>query len=325
MYDILSEYSDIIERYSVDECFLDFTASVGSFGDPVNIAYEIKDRIKEELGFTVNIGVSVNKILAKMGSEMKKPDRVHTLYPEEISEKMWPLDVRELFFCGRATERKLKNIGVKTIGQIAATDLKLLQAVLKPVHGKLIYEYANGIDETPVRLNNTIVQKGVGNSTTIAYDVTNTDEAYQVILALSERIGYRLRKLRASAQVVSVTIRNNELFFYRHQMRTEHPIDTTTEIYEYAQRIFIEMWHGDPIRHIGINLAGLTPDAFRQITFFDREDEEKLKIMDKTIDGIRNRYGDEAITRGVFTNTDVPFMQGGVNDGNYLMMGGYSL
>jgi DNA polymerase-4 len=325
MYDILSEYSDVIERYSVDECWLDYTASRRRFGDPVETAYAIKERIKSELGFTVNVGVSVNKLLAKMGSELQKPDRVHTLFEHEIEEKMWPLDVSELFFVGRATTRKLKNVGINTIGQIAKTDPLLLKALLKPAHGKLVYDYARGVDDSEVRPNNLIVQKGVGNSTTIAFDVDNRTEACQVLLALSERVGYRLRKMRAYGQVISVTIRNSELFFYRRQTKLHHLIGTTTEIYENACKVFDALWRGDLIRGLGVHLTDLYAENNRQLTMLDRDDEEKLRKIDRTVDKIRNAYGDGAIMRGVYANGELAPIQGGVNNGDYLLMGGYSL
>jgi len=326
MHRILSEYSDRIERYSVDESWMDFTGSEALCGDPVDVAYEIKDRIRKELGFTVNVGVSVNKLLAKMGSELKKPDKVHTLWPHEIEEKMWPLPCGELFFVGRATKRKLLSMNLKTIGDVAKADPALLRAALKPVHGTLVHNYANGVDESPVDPGSSLVQKGVGNATTIPYDVTTEKEAREILLAICERVGTRLRKLSARAMVCSVTIRNSDLFWYRHQQKLSHPIAATSEIYETSCVLFRAMWRGEPVRQLGVHLAELAEaGAPRQVTLFDRADEAKLKALDRTVDRIRGRYGDRAVTRGVFTNTDAAPILGGVNDGDYLMMGGYSL
>src|SRR5665648_348996 len=176
----------IRDRYSVDECFLDYTESVSKFGDPVDVAYRIKDRMKKELGFTVNIGVSSNKLLAKMASELKKPDRVHTLWPEEIQEKMWPLPVGELFMVGRATAQKLTQININTIGDLAMSDPNHMKSLLKS-QGQLVWNYANGIDTSVVMPNNEIAQKGIGNSTTTACDLTEKQEVYKIILALTER------------------------------------------------------------------------------------------------------------------------------------------
>ncbi|MDR1778179.1 MAG: DNA polymerase IV [Clostridiales Family XIII bacterium] len=326
MHRILSEYSDRIERYSVDESWLDFTDSVRLCGDPTDVAHEIKDRIKDELGFTVNIGVSVNKLLAKMGSELQKPDRVHTLWPHEIEEKLWPLPVGELFFVGRATKRKLTAMNIRTIGELAHTDPALLRVVLKPVHGTLVWQYANGIDDAPVDPNSSVAQKGVGNATTIPYDVTTEKEAQEVLLAICERVGTRLRKLGACASVCCVTIRNSDLFWYRHQKKYAASMGATSEIYEAACALFREMWRGEAVRQLGVHLGTLTPaTAVRQTSLFDRADREKLQALDAAVDRIRGRYGEKALTRGVFANTNLAPMLGGVNDGNYLMMGGYSL
>jgi DNA polymerase-4 len=325
MHNILAEYSPTIERYSIDESWIDLTGCQSLFGDPVELAYKIKDRIKDELGFTVNVGVSTNKLLAKMGSEMQKPDRVHTLFPDQIEEKMWPLPADELFFVGRATAKKLRDIGIVTIGQIAKTDITILKSLLKPVHGQLVHNYANGIDNSPVTPNNAIVQKGLGNSTTIPYDVSTKEEAFKVLLALSERVGTRLRKLHCFAGVISVTIRNSDLFFYRHQRKLANKIGTTTELYELACSIFEEMWHGDTIRQLGVHISSLSEDNMKQLSFDDRDDEERLIKIDQAVDKIRNKYGDTAVMRGVFANSGVSGIQGGVNDGNYLMMGGHSI
>ena len=188
--DILREYSDIVEQYSIDEAFVDMTASCRLFGEPVEMAEQIKDRIKEELGFTVNIGVSANKLLAKMASDFKKPDMVHTLYPEEIQSKMWPLPVSELFFVGRATAKKLFAVGIKSIGELAAAAPVWLKSILKK-QGEVIWGFANGIDLSPV-LDQPPANKGYGNSTTTPYDVTDVETADRVLLALAETVGNRL-------------------------------------------------------------------------------------------------------------------------------------
>ncbi|HVI40493.1 MAG TPA: DNA polymerase IV, partial [Anaerovoracaceae bacterium] len=254
MYRILLEYSPLVERYSIDECFLDYTASRGRFGDPVEAAHEIKNRIKEELGFTVNIGVSCNKLLAKMAGELKKPDMVHTLWPEEISQKMWPLPVEELYMCGRATARKLQEININTIGDLARADKNHMKALLK-TPGILVWEFANGIDDMEVILNSDIIQKGVGNSTTISHDVINRTEAHMILLALTERVAMRLRRLGYMASLVSVSIKTDGFVRYSHQLKIRNCINTTTEIYEYVCILFEECWRGEPIRHLGVHVS----------------------------------------------------------------------
>jgi len=324
MYEILKEYSSKVERYSVDECFLDYTESVSKFGDPVDVAYQIKDRMKKELGFTVNIGVSANKLLAKMGSELKKPDRVHTLWPEEIQEKMWPLPVGELFMVGRATAQKLMQININTIGELAMADPNHMKALLKS-QGQVVWNYANGIDASAVMLNSEIMQKGIGNSTTTAYDLTEKQEAYMVILALTERTAAKLRKLGNMTSRVSLTIKTNNFVRYSHQLQLQNCINTTSEIYEYACFLFNECWKGEPIRHIGVSVSDFSRSNMEQLCIFDKENKEKMQNLDKAVDIIRSKYGENAITRGVFANGDTKPMQGGTNDGDYIMMGGYGL
>lgn len=324
MFNILKEYSPLVQRYSVDECFLDYTLSERKFGDPVKTAYEIKDRIKNELGYTVNVGVSCNKLLAKMGSELKKPDRVHTLFPEEIEEKMWPLPVEELFMVGRATAKKLKKMNINTIGDLARTDVIYLKSLLKS-HGELVWNYANGIDPSPVTVNDEIDQKGIGNSMTLKYDVTDRKEAKMFLLSLSERVGMRLRKHGFKAGLVSVTVKSSGFERYSHQMKLYTYTDSTTEIYKYACRLFDQCWKGEPIRLLGVSVTNFkNPDEPEQISMFGEEKKEKEQALDKAIDAIRERYGQGAIIRGAFANhQNVKPIEGGVNDGNYIMMGGH--
>ena len=206
--EILREYSDVVEQYSIDEAFVDMSTSCHLFGTPEQTAVQIKDRIREKLGFTVNIGISTNKLLAKMASDFQKPDRMHTLYPEEIKEKMWPLPVSDLFFVGRATATKLLSMGIRTIGELADADPVWLKKMLKK-QGEIIWGFANGIDLSPV-LAQPPANKGYGNSTTTPYDVTDVETADRVLLALSETVGNRLRADRVQAGMVSVGIRYSD-------------------------------------------------------------------------------------------------------------------
>ena len=324
MYDILSEYTDRIERYSVDECFLDCTYTKVCREKPVETAYEIKERIKHELGFTVNIGIGPNKLLAKMAGELKKPDMVHTIWMDEVKKKMWPLPAGELFMVGRASERKLKNLGIYTIGQLAQADENILHAMMKS-HGNLIHAYANGIDLSPVTMNDEIIQKGVGNSMTFSYDLTSQEEIHQEALALCERVGMRLRKLKRRASLVSVHLRSNEFFRKSHQIQLQSFICTTDEIYQVAVELIDEVWKGNPIRQMGISVSGFAPADQVQMTIFDNRNKAILEELDAAVDRIRLRFGNESIIRGTFANTGIKPIEGGVNDGNYLMMGGYKL
>jgi len=322
MYDILCRYSSLVERYSIDECFLDYSSSEKAFGDSLNAAHEIKDRIREELGFTVNIGVSSNKLLAKMAGELKKPDMVHTLWPEEMPEKLWPLPVGELFMVGRATAQKLKKININTIGDLAKSDPLHMKALLMS-QGELIWDLANGLDHSPVFMNSEIIQKGVGNSTTIAFDVTERSEAHKILLALTERVAMRLRKLGYLASLVSVSVKTNGFVRYSHQVKLPNSINVTSEIYDHVCMLFDQCWKGEPIRHLGVSLSDFSAAAIHQLSFFDKGNIEQLEKLDETIDAIRKKYGTRSIIRGVFTNGRINPVQGGTNDSDFIMMGGY--
>lgn len=325
-FEILTRYSPLVQRYSIDECFLDYSASQKLFGGPIETAHAIREAVKDELGFTVNIGISTNKILAKMGSELKKPDMVHTLFTNEIEEKMWPLPIGELFFVGRATKKKLLNVGINTIGDIANYPLPKLQAILHNVHGQTVWNFANGIDYSEVKLNESMDQKGVGNSTTIGYDVSTRKDAREVLLALTEKVGMRLRKLKSYASVISVHVRPSDFDkkSYGHQRKLWCATNSTSEIYDEACRLFDEIWEGESIRKLGVHVGQLTQINNRQVSLFDQGDPIQIEKLDFAVDEIREKYGKRAIERGVFVNSDISPIQGGVREEEYLMMGGHT-
>ncbi len=309
---LLREYSDVVEQYSIDEAFIDMTASCHLFGEPVEVAERIKDHIRDWLGFTVNVGVSSNKLLAKMASDFKKPDRVHTLYPEEIQEKMWPLPVSDLFFVGRATAKKLFSVGIKTIGELAAADPAWLKCLLKK-QGEVIWGFANGIDLSPV-IDQPPPNKGYGNSTTTPYDVRDVETADKVLLALAETVGSRLREDNVQIEVVSVGIRYSDLSYVSHQRVLQTATNLTWEIYQAACGLFLELWNHEPIRHLGIHTSRVrNEDFFRQPTLFDETDYEKLEKLDKTVDALRKRYGIDSVKRATFIQQPIDHMSGGIS------------
>lgn len=310
---ILREYSDRVEQYSIDEAFMDMTSSCHLFGTGEETAAMIKDRIRKELDFTVNVGVSRNKLLAKMASDFKKPDRVHTLYPEEIQSKMWPLSVSDLFFVGPATAKKLLSMGIRTIGELAESDPAWLKSMLKK-QGELVWRFANGIDLSSV-LDNPPVNKGYGNSTTTPVDVTDTQTARQVLLALSETVGSRIRSDKVQIQTVSVGIRYADMTYVSHQEKLRSSTNLTLEIYRTACRLFADLWDGSPVRHLGVHTGSVRKEDFvRQAELFDKTDHEKLAGLDAVVDGIRNRYGTDAVMRAAFLNQ--PFGRYGNAKGN---------
>lgn len=310
---ILRKYSPVVEQYSIDEAFMDMTGTEKLFGSPVIAATSIKDEIRDTLGFTVNVGISSNKLLAKMAGDFKKPDLVHTLFPDEIERKMWPLPVRELFFVGSATEKKLHAMGIKTIGELARMDCDILKSKLKK-QGQLIWEFANGIDTVVVE-KEPPANKGYGNSTTIAFDVTDSGTAKLVLLSLAETVAGRLRKDHVKIDVVSVSIRFFDLSHESHQKNISYPTNITDEIHKVACDLFDEMWDGTPIRHLGIQTGGVHEEnESRQISMFDTMDYEKHEKMDKAIDKIRERFGQDAIKRAAFTeNEKLDHMGGGIS------------
>lgn len=309
---ILREYSDTVEQYSIDEAFVDMTSTAHLFGTPEEAAEQMKNRIRDELGFTVNIGISHNKLLAKMASDFKKPDRVHTLYPKEIQGKMWPLPVSELFFVGRATTQKLFSVGIKTIGELAKADPAWLKTILKK-QGEIIWSFANGIDCSPV-ISQPLPNKGYGNSTTTPYDVTDVSTANKVLLALAETVGNRLRADQVQIEVVAVGIRYSDLSYQSHQKKLNTSTNLTLEIYKAACELFLDLWNGYPIRHLGIHTSRVQDGDFtRQMNLFDEVDYEKLAKMDETLDKLRDRFGIDSVKRAIFINQPIDHMSGGIS------------
>ena len=255
---ILRKYSDAVEKFSIDEAFADMTGTRELFGEPVCAANAIKDEIYETLGFTVNVGVSCNKLLAKMASDFRKPNFVHTLFPEEIEKKMWPLPVRELFLVGKASERKLHAIGIRTIGDLAKADVKVLKSILKKP-GETLWDFANGRAASVVE-QKPADNKGYGNSKTTAFDVTEREDAKRILLSLAETVGRRLRKDGARIEVVSVTIRSCDFSESSHQCALLAATNITKEIYDTACRLFDELWDGTPIRLLGIYTGRATKE-----------------------------------------------------------------
>ncbi|EXG88409.1 nucleotidyltransferase/DNA polymerase involved in DNA repair [Clostridium sp. ASBs410] len=309
---ILKEYGPVVEQYSIDESYMDMTGTESLFGKPEDVANVIRERIYRELGFTVNIGISNNKVLAKMASDFKKPDKVHTLWLSEIKDKMWTLPASDLFFVGRATTRKLNNLGIKTIGELAQTDLSIIKSHLGK-HGEVIWSFANGIDFSAVEPAPP-PNKGYGNSTTISFDVTEAKTAKLVLLSLAETVSARLRDDNVKIKVISVGIRDYNLGYYSHQKKLKTATNITREIYESACQVFDEMWDKVPIRHLGIHTSQVVTDEIRQLNLFDGLDYEKLERLDRAVDDIRKRFGADSIVRASFVKADkVDHMSGGIS------------
>lgn len=309
--EILKSFAPIVEQYSIDEAYCDMTQLQALYGSPVAMAHLIQDKIYKELGFTVNIGISTNKLLAKMASDFSKPNKVHTLFPKEIQTKMWRLPVSDLFFVGRATNKKLRNIGIHTIGELANFDVEILKSHLKK-QGEVIYNFANGRD-IDILEPEAPTNKGYGNSMTIAFDVEDELTAKIFLLSLSEKVCSRLRKDEMKAFVVSVSIQYFDYTSSSHQITLFTATNITSEIYQAASRAFDEGWTGQPIRHLGIHTSRVMQEDYnRQLNLFEEQSYEKQIKLDRTVDAIRRRYGDDSIMRAIFVNSNIYHMSGGI-------------
>ena len=310
----LKQYSDNVIQYSIDEawCVFDGFEDLYGRGQMKNFACRLKNEIRRELGFTVNIGISTNFLLSKMAGEFSKPDKVHTLFPEEIQEKMWPLPVSDLFFVGRATTSKLNKLGIYTIGDLAKADDKMIKAHLKQP-GLVVQGYARGRDLEPYMFTHE-ANKGYGNSLTAPVDVVDAGYAKQLMLSLCETIGMRLRDDNVRIGVVSVHITTSEFHRESRQAQLLTATDVTEEIYEAACRIFGGLWDGKtPLRQIGVHTSKVRADAGRQYNLFDLKKYDRLETLNRTVDEIRKKYGEDAVFRAGFLKSNVSHMGGGLH------------
>lgn len=300
---LLENYTPDIEKFSIDEAFLDMTGTIHLFGEPLETADRIRKEISEKLRFTVNIGISSNKLLAKMASDFEKPDKVHTLFPEEIPNKMWKLPLQDLFFVGGSAADKLKRIGLHTIGDVARCDVRILKAHLGDKYGSLIHRYANGIDDDPVARQEP-ANKGYGNSITLPRDVADYDTACQVLLALSETVGARLREKNVLCSCLSVELKDWQFHTQSHQLTLAVPTDSTSVLYQNACQILKEFWNLTPVRLIGLRASRISEDGYEQFSLFEDEKSRKMKDLERAVDKIRGKYGTDIIKRASFLKED---------------------
>ena len=300
LMEYLRTFTKEIEQVSVDECYMDFTGIAGRYHSPVDGAAEIKDGIRDKFGFTVNIGISTNKLLAKMASDFEKPDRIHTLYPEEIKEKMWPLPIGELYMAGRSSVEVLKKLEINTIGDLAQADLKLIMLHLKS-HGKMLWEFANGIGTSVVQ-SEPDEAKGIGNSTTLSEDAATIEEVTPVFERLAQSVGSRLKKAEKKAGMVSMEIKYYDFRTVSHQIQLDKPSNDPEVLKETACSLFLEVWSGEPVRLLGIRTSKLSDEtAPEQLSIFDielpKEPDEKHKRLKKAMDEINGKFGEGAVMK----------------------------
>lgn len=293
---LLRQVSPLVEQFSVDEAWVDMTGTERLYGSPVLAAQWLSDRIHRELGFTVNIGISSNKMLAKMAGELEKPNKVITLFPWEMEEKLWPLPVRELFYVGRATEKKLHQMGIYTIGQLAKTDPRELRKKLHK-HGETIWHLANGRNTDPV-VADAPENKGYGNAMTTPWDVVEPVYAQQVLLCLCETVAARMRRDGQTGRCVSLQWRTAQFENFTSQKQLPSATNNTMEIYEAVCDILRKVWDGKtPLRQLGVQMGKVSHDPYRQYSLFDAMRFDKLEKLDTAVDAIRDKFGEEAICR----------------------------
>ncbi len=293
MYNYLLQYTDIIERYSIDECFLDYTDSKILFGDPIKIAYKIKDDIKNQFGFTVNVGIGNNKLCAKMASDFSKPDKVHTLFNYEVKEKMWPLPIEDLFMVGKSSAKKLRELNINTIKDLAQADEKLLYKYFKNRTTQMINS-ANGIDNSKVEYEYED-PKSISNSTSLAYNYKIKEDIQKVIKELSTQTGDKLRKNKLYASNVNIWIKYKDFTKISKQEKLPNPINSDIDIYNIAIKLFNKIWNEESIRAICVGVSDLSKSNNIQLNLFNtpkiiKEHKKENENLQKTIDTLNKKY-----------------------------------
>ena len=293
LYKYFCLFTDKIERYSVDECFLDMTGTELLYPDPIKLAHDMKNEIYEKFGYTVNIGIGNNKLCAKMASDFEKPNKVHTLFQYEIETKMWPLSVSELFMVGKSSSKQLIELGIKTIGDLAKADLNFLKRKFKS-QGDMMHEYANGIDLSPVEARSS-KSKSISVSETLPKDIESVSEFKKILMRQADKVGRQARYEKIYAKTVALIFKTNTFVSYSHQMKLVNPTNVTSEIYQYALEILNKGWRGEPLRLIGIRLSDFTHDNNKQLSLFDTDKDLNNDKIQKVMDNISEKYGDGII------------------------------
>ena len=307
---IYADYTDKIEPFGIDESWLDITASIRYFGSPEKIAEGIRRRVKEEIGITVSIGVSFNKVFAKLGSDYKKPDAITYITPENYKDILFSLPASDLLFVGKRTAEELRSMGVRTIGELAATHRSLLVSRFGKM-GEMLYEYSNGLDESPVVAGVVSDAKSISNGFTFRHDLVTHSECRVAIEYLSEELGYKLRANKQICTQVSLTVKDEYLKSIVRQRKLKSPTDIGSDIASCAYAILDDEWReGKPIRMLTVAVMGLLRSASvaEQIDFFGNQDVEehlKNKKKEETVDKIRQKYGNGSITRGASISSDI--------------------
>lgn len=314
LYALLQAYSPVIQRYSIDECFLDYTGMESVHGDALTCAETIRRRCETELGFTVNVGVSSNKVLAKMAGELRGPNCVNTLFPAEIREKLWPLPVRALFMVGRATEQALARLGAHTIGDLAQMDPEAVRYHLKS-HGLTVWGYANGIDPAPVVPQEESAPKSYSNAATLARDAVTASENHAALLPLCESAAARMRREGYACRLVGVQIKYYDFTTAQHQRVLPELCEETRALYQEACALFDQLWNKRPVRLLSVKLAELQRPEAIQLTLEGAPRQQALAALDQVADRIREKYGRRSLMPAAMLAQDFSHLDRYAGDG----------
>ena len=303
LFDFIRSLFQEVEQFSIDECFVEYTPNKKMYGDEIKFAYKLKNYIKKKFGFTVNIGIGNNKLLAKMASDFEKPDKVHTLYTSEIKEKMWPLDISDLFMAGKSSCNKLRSLGINTIGELAEFDENKLYYHMKSM-GTMLYEYANGIDNSKVEYEYR-ERKGIGFSRTLSEDTEDKEVLYSYLRDFSKDISDYLKKKNKYAGVIVVTIRYKDFKTYNHQIKLKNNINDKESIFKHSKYLFNKLWNLEPVRLIGLRVTDLSSNNDIQLSLFDENEKIiKEKEIDKLLDNINDKLGKNTVYKASLINKD---------------------
>ncbi len=297
LYNYLLNYSPKVERASIDECYIDYTGMEQLFGDAVLLANKIKEEIKNKYGWTVNIGIGNNKLCAKMASDFSKPDKVHTLFMDEVKDKMWSLPVSDLFMIGRETVKKLNILNVKTIGDLANYNFFELEKTFKN-QAHMMKDFANGIDNSEV-IAIPSDNKGMSMSKTYPKDLISKDEIKEALIDLVNELCIKLRNMNVYASVISLILKNSNFVHYSCQKKIDNATNTTNDIYKECLCLLDKLYKDEPIRLVGISFTSFTKNKDVQLSLFDTNDKREVEKLEKTIDKINEKYGNKVINYAV--------------------------
>lgn len=293
LYRYFCGFTDKIERYSIDECFLDMTGTNYLYSDPIRLAYHMKDEIYRKFGYTVNVGIGNNKLCAKMASDFEKPNKVHTLFSHEVQTKMWPLSVSELFMVGKSSSKTLMEMGIKTIGDLAKVDVNILKRRFKS-QGEMMHQYAWGVDYSPVEARNS-KNKSISVTETLEKDIDSIPILRKILLRQADRVGKQARREKLYAKTIAVIFKTSDFVSYSHQIKLMNPTNVTEEIYKTSLQVLKNGWRGEPLRLIGIRLADFTTDNSKQVSLFDQEKDIHVDKIQEVIDHITDKFGEGVI------------------------------